>query len=58
VHRAAAASYVGALRISGGWHRATDVSPYARPRLNVAGGLSLAGFRARLVGSVGGRSLA
>jgi len=53
VHRAAAnASYVGALRINGGWHRATDVSAFARPRLNVPGGLSLAGFRARLVGSL------
>jgi peptidoglycan/xylan/chitin deacetylase (PgdA/CDA1 family) len=53
VHRAAVrASYVGALRIGGGWHRATDVSAFARPRLNIPGGLSLAGFRARLVGSV------
>ena len=53
VHRAAASSsYVGGLRISGGWHRATDVLPFARPRLNVPAGLSLEGFRARLVGSV------
>jgi peptidoglycan/xylan/chitin deacetylase (PgdA/CDA1 family) len=53
IHRAAAnASYMGALRINGGWHRATDVSAFARPRLNVPGGLSLAGFRARLVGSL------
>jgi len=53
VHRAvASASYAGALRIGGGWHRATDVSALARPRLNIPGGLSLAGFRARLVGSL------
>ena len=53
VHRAAVrASYVGALRIRGGWHRATDVSAFARPRLNIPGGLSLAGFRARLLGAV------
>jgi peptidoglycan/xylan/chitin deacetylase (PgdA/CDA1 family) len=59
VHRAAASSsYVGALRINGGWHRKTDVSAFARPRLNVPGGLSLAGFRARLVGSVQGRESA
>lgn len=52
-HRAAASSaYVGALRIEGGWHRATEVSAFARPRLNVPGGVSLAGFRARLVGSL------
>jgi peptidoglycan/xylan/chitin deacetylase (PgdA/CDA1 family) len=52
-HRAAAdASYTGGLRIGGGWHRATDVSAFARPRLNVSAGLSLAGFRARLIGAL------
>jgi peptidoglycan/xylan/chitin deacetylase (PgdA/CDA1 family) len=53
VHRAAAnASLAGAVRITGGWHRTADVSAFARPRLNVPAGLSLAGFRARLVGSL------
>jgi peptidoglycan/xylan/chitin deacetylase (PgdA/CDA1 family) len=46
------ASYAGALCIDGGWHRAADVSPFARPRLNVGAGLSVAGFRARLQGAV------
>jgi peptidoglycan/xylan/chitin deacetylase (PgdA/CDA1 family) len=46
------ASYAGALRIGGGWHRATEVSPFARPRLNVGAGLSVAGLRARLHGAV------
>jgi peptidoglycan/xylan/chitin deacetylase (PgdA/CDA1 family) len=55
VHRVAVScSYVGGLRIRGGWHRATDVSAFARPRLNVPANLSLAGFRARIVGSVRG----
>jgi peptidoglycan/xylan/chitin deacetylase (PgdA/CDA1 family) len=53
VHRAVqAASYVGGVRIGGGWHRPSNVSPLARPRLNVPGSLSLAGFRARLLGAV------
>jgi peptidoglycan/xylan/chitin deacetylase (PgdA/CDA1 family) len=52
-HRAAAtAGFAGGLRIGGGWHRATDVSPLARPRLNVPGGLSVPGFRARVTGVV------
>lgn len=52
-HRAAInASYAGGLRIGGGWHSATEVSPFARPRLNVPGSLSLAGLRARLLGAV------
>jgi peptidoglycan/xylan/chitin deacetylase (PgdA/CDA1 family) len=52
-HRAAAdAGYRGALRIVGGWHRPSDVSPFARPRLNVSAGVSKAGFRARLLGGV------
>jgi peptidoglycan/xylan/chitin deacetylase (PgdA/CDA1 family) len=48
----AGASYSGALRIEGGWHRARDVNPLARPRLNVSAGLSVAGLRARLVGAM------
>jgi peptidoglycan/xylan/chitin deacetylase (PgdA/CDA1 family) len=49
--RLAKASYVGALRIDGGWHRPADVSPFARPRFSVASGLSVAGLRARLNGA-------
>jgi peptidoglycan/xylan/chitin deacetylase (PgdA/CDA1 family) len=49
---AADAGYRGALRIAGGWHRPSDVSPFARPRLNVSAGVSRAGFRARLLGAV------
>jgi peptidoglycan/xylan/chitin deacetylase (PgdA/CDA1 family) len=45
-------SYKGALRVVGGWHRAAEVSPFARPRLNVGAGLSSAGLRARLQGAV------
>lgn len=52
-HRAAAAAgYRGALRIAGGWHKPSDVSPFARPRLNVSADVSSAGFRARLRGAV------
>jgi peptidoglycan/xylan/chitin deacetylase (PgdA/CDA1 family) len=47
---AATAGYLGGVRISGGWHRAADVSPFARPRLNIPAGLSVDGFRARLLG--------
>lgn len=46
------ASYAGALCIDGGWHRAADVSPFARPRFSIGGGLSVAGLRARLQGAV------
>lgn len=46
------ASYSGALRIGGGWHRPSDVSAFARPRLSISGSLSLAGFRARLLGAM------
>ena len=46
------ASYAGALCIGGGWHRAADVSPFARPRLNIGTGLSIAGLRARLQGAM------
>jgi len=51
-HAAAEAGYRGALRIAGGWHRPSDVSPFARPRLSVPAGVSIAGFRARLLGAV------
>jgi peptidoglycan/xylan/chitin deacetylase (PgdA/CDA1 family) len=52
-HRSAVrASYAGGLRIGGGWHRPSEVSPFARPRMNVSRGLSVAGFRARLLGAV------
>jgi peptidoglycan/xylan/chitin deacetylase (PgdA/CDA1 family) len=52
VHRAVAeASYSGALRIAGGWHRPTSVSPFARPRFSIGSGLSVAGLRARLNGA-------
>jgi peptidoglycan/xylan/chitin deacetylase (PgdA/CDA1 family) len=46
----AAAGYSGALRIRGGWHAASTVSAFARPRLNIPAGLSLDGFRARVSG--------
>ena len=46
------ASYAGALRIDGGWHRQTDVSAFARPRFSVAAGLSVDGLRARLQGAL------
>jgi len=52
-HRALArASYVGGLRIGGGWHCAAATSPFARPRLGIPGNLSLNGFRARLLGAM------
>jgi peptidoglycan/xylan/chitin deacetylase (PgdA/CDA1 family) len=50
--RVAAKSYVGGLRIGGGWYHPRRVSSFERPRLNVSGKLSLAGFRARLLGAV------
>jgi peptidoglycan/xylan/chitin deacetylase (PgdA/CDA1 family) len=46
------ASYAGALRIDGGWHRQTEVSPFARPRFSIDAGLSVAGLRARLQGAL------
>ena len=53
IHQAVAnASYQGAVRIEGGWHNASKVSPFARPRMNVPADLSLAGFRARIIGSL------
>lgn len=48
----AEASYTGALRVVGGWHRAAEVSPFARPRLCIGAGLSVAGLRARLQGAM------
>lgn len=51
-HRLVAnASYRGALRTDGGWHRSTDVSPFARPRFTVHARLSAAGLRSRLNGA-------
>jgi peptidoglycan/xylan/chitin deacetylase (PgdA/CDA1 family) len=49
---AAKVGYAGALRISGGWHRLTEASRFARPRLNVPSGMSTAGLRARVIGAV------
>jgi len=51
-HAVADASYAGALRIGGGWHRAGDVSRFARPRFSVSAHLSVAGLRARLRGGL------
>ena len=48
----AVASYKGALRIDGGWHTASRVSPFGRPRYNVAAGLSVAGLKARVLGAL------
>jgi peptidoglycan/xylan/chitin deacetylase (PgdA/CDA1 family) len=46
------ASFTGGLRIGGGWHRAADTFAFARPRLSIPGGLSVAGLRARLLGTM------
>jgi peptidoglycan/xylan/chitin deacetylase (PgdA/CDA1 family) len=46
------ACYAGALCVDGGWHRAAEVTPFARPRLNVPAGLSAAGLLARLQGAI------
>jgi peptidoglycan/xylan/chitin deacetylase (PgdA/CDA1 family) len=52
-HQALAdSSYTGALRNDGGWHRPARVSPFARPRLNVPASLSVAGLKARALGSL------
>lgn len=51
-HALAEMSYAGAVRITGGWHRASQVSRFARPRLNVPAGLSLAGLKLRTIGAV------
>jgi len=45
-------SYAGALKIDGGWHRANRVARFARPRLNVPSGLSVAGLKARTLGAL------
>lgn len=45
---AAAAGYVGALRVDGGWMtRSAMLTPHVLPRLNVPAGLSLDAFRLR-----------
>jgi peptidoglycan/xylan/chitin deacetylase (PgdA/CDA1 family) len=46
------ACYAGALRVEGGWYSAAEVTPFARPRLNVPAGLSVAGLVARLQGAI------
>jgi peptidoglycan/xylan/chitin deacetylase (PgdA/CDA1 family) len=48
---AAAVGYSAALAISGGWHSPAESSRFARPRLNVPAGVSVAGFKARLLGT-------
>jgi peptidoglycan/xylan/chitin deacetylase (PgdA/CDA1 family) len=54
VQAAAAAGYVAALRVSGGWLPAEQPSPYALPRFNVPSGLSNDGFALRLAGFFAG----
>jgi len=44
--------YVAAVKIDGGWHRADNVARFARPRLNVPSGLSVAGLKARILGAL------
>jgi peptidoglycan/xylan/chitin deacetylase (PgdA/CDA1 family) len=51
-HALADVSYAGGLRIAGGWHHHSRVSPFARPRLNVPSGLSVAGLKARVLGGI------
>jgi len=52
VNRAVAdASYDGGLRIGGGWHRPSRTSRFIRPRFSIGPGLSLAGFRSRIIGA-------
>ena len=48
---AASAGYASGLCIVGGWHDRATAPRFARPRLNVGAGMSLNGFRARLLGS-------
>ena len=50
---AAAAGYEGALRVEGGWMRGAPADRFAVPRLNVAAGVSLAGFELRAAGVLG-----
>lgn len=47
---AAGAGYRAAFRVDGGWIPGPDADPHALPRLTVAAGLSLDGFRLRLAG--------
>jgi peptidoglycan/xylan/chitin deacetylase (PgdA/CDA1 family) len=47
---AAAAGYVAALRVDGGWMRSRASAPYAAPRFAVPAGLSTAGFALRASG--------
>ena len=49
---AADARYAGAVCVVGGWHRAEEVSPFARPRLNIGAGFSTARLRAQLHGAM------
>jgi peptidoglycan/xylan/chitin deacetylase (PgdA/CDA1 family) len=53
VHYALAdSSYTAAVRIEGGWHRASHVPRYARPRLNVPAGWSVTALKARTLGAL------
>jgi hypothetical protein len=47
--------YSGSFRVEGGWLGAFGEAVHDLPRLSVPSGLSLAGFRARLAGTVGRR---
>jgi peptidoglycan/xylan/chitin deacetylase (PgdA/CDA1 family) len=49
---AAMASYTDAVTIGGGWHARTRATAFARPRLSIPGKLSIAGFRARILGAI------
>jgi peptidoglycan/xylan/chitin deacetylase (PgdA/CDA1 family) len=51
----AAAGYDAALDITGGWHRATEGVRFARPRLTIGAGMSVDGFRARILGALSTR---
>jgi peptidoglycan/xylan/chitin deacetylase (PgdA/CDA1 family) len=44
--------YRGAVGVGGGWYDPAEATPFALPRLNVPENLSLAGFRARLIGAL------
>jgi peptidoglycan/xylan/chitin deacetylase (PgdA/CDA1 family) len=48
--RARRTGYASALRITGSWHRRSDVDPFWRPRMNVGSGMTTNGLRARLAG--------
>ena len=51
---AAAAGYRAGFRVEGGWLRSAARPGFATPRLNVAAGISRAGFELRLAGLLGG----